>query len=171
VGRLDYELTEDDYLAFNQHAAVAAPALVAQSRRARLLWTVVIPLALGVGLWILERDAALAVIAAAIAAGTLWFTWPYFLRRSVTARLRRLAATTGLGRTGATTLVWDDHGITESAASSRASVGWERLDRVEETPRHLFLFVGPLEGLIVPKRAGGEVAELARYARERIPPG
>ncbi|MDQ7992128.1 MAG: YcxB family protein [Propionicimonas sp.] len=166
--RLDYELTNDDYVAFNQHAAVTAPALVGQARRVRVAGTVVVPVVAGLGLWVLERDPVQALFVAAVGAAVVWFSWPPIQRATTAVQLKRMSAATGLGRTGPTTLVWDDHWITESASATQASVGWERLDRVEETPQHVFLFVGPLEGLVVPKRAGVGASELARYARERI---
>lgn len=168
MGQLNYDLTDDDYLAFNQHAAVSAPALADQARRVRIIGVVVVPLLVGIVMWAVERNPPFALLLAGIAAAVTWFSWPRVHRWAVTSQLRRVAATSGLGRTGATRLGWDEATITEAATSSRATVGWDRLERVEETPDHLFLFVGPLEGLIVPKRAGDGVAELARYARERL---
>ena len=168
MGRLTYSLTGDDYLAFNQFVATTLPPYAEQARRVRVIGATVVPLAVGIALWVMERNLVASLLAAAVGAGVLWFTWPGFHRWSVTSRLKRIASTSGLGRTGATTLAWDEERVIEAAKASRAEVGWERLERVEETPRHLFLFVGPQEALIVPKRAGDAVGELAGYARTRL---
>ena len=171
VGRLEYSLTSDDYLAFNLFVATALPPYADQARRVRVIGATVVPLAVGITLWVMERNLVASLLAAAAGAAVLWFTWPGFHSWSVTRRLKRIASTSGLGRTGATTLSWDERGVTEAAKASRAEVGWERLERVEETPRHVFLFVGPQEALIVPKRAGDGVAELAGHARSRLGAG
>ena len=171
MGRLAYSLTSDDYLAFNQFVATALPPYADQARRMRLIGATVVPLAVGITLWVMERNLVASLLAAAVGAAVLWFTWPGFHRWSVTSRLKRLARTSGLGRTGATTLSWDEQQVTEAARASRAEVGWERLERVAETPGHVFLFVGPQEALIVPKRAGDGGAELAGYARSRLASG
>lgn len=168
MGRLTYALTSDDYLAFNQYVATTLPPFADQARRVRVVGATVVPLVVAIALWAIDRNVVAALAAAAVAAAILWFTWPAFHRWSLTSRLKRIAATSGLGRTGATTLSWDGQRVTEAAKASRAEVGWERLERVEETGRHLFLFVGPQEALIVPKRAGDGVGELAAYARTRL---
>ena len=68
-------------------------------------------------------------------------------------------------------LTWDESGLVESAVASQAIVGWERVRRVAETAEHLFVFIGDLDALIVPKRAGQAVAELARFAQVRVATG
>ena len=168
---LRYSLTSDDYLAFNEYVATSLPPYADQARQVRVAGAIAVPLAVGITLWAVERNLVASVLAAAVAAAILWFTWPGFHRWSVISRLKRLAAASDLGRTGATTLSWDEDRVTEAAKASRAEVGWERLERVAETPRHLFLFVGPQEALIVPKRAGDDVGVLAGYARNRLAGG
>ena len=168
---LKYSLTSDDYVAFNEYVATSMPPYADQARRARVVGATMVPLVVGIALWVLERNLLASVIGAAVASVILWFTWPGFHRWSVASRLKRLASSGELGRTGATTLAWDEERVTEAARASRAEIGWERLERVAETPKHLFLFVGAQEALIVPKRAGEDTAELAGYARARLDGG
>lgn len=171
MGRLEYTLTNDDYIAFNQYAAKHTPAIVGQSRRIRTTGTLAAAVMAAVVFWLVSHDVATAVLMTAAAAGVMWFIWPATQRRAVDAQLNRLAKTGELGRLGATVLTWDSDGLTESATASRAIVGWERVRRVEETAQHLFVFTGDLEALIVPKRAGDGAAELGRIARARLAAG
>lgn len=166
--RLEYELTNDDYLAFNRHLARTSPTVLAQVERAR---RVVVASAVGIGLavlWLATRELILSVVATAIATAVMWLTWTALHHRNMDAQLRRMARKGDLGRLGPTVLTWDDRRITESATASQAIVGWQRVQRVEETEQHLFLMLGDLEALVVPKRAGAGVAELAVFARTKL---
>lgn len=171
MGRLEYTLTNDDYVAFNQHAARSAPALLAQARRVRVTGTLLISVLAVVVFWFVSREWATTLLMTVVLAAVMWFSWPPIQRRTIEAQLRRIAKSGELGRLGATTLTWDRNGITETATASQAVAGWERLRRVEETPDHLFLFLGELEALVVPKRAGDGVDDLARFARARLATG
>ena len=171
MGRLEYTLTNDDYVAFNRYAARHAPAIVAQSRRIRRTGTVVAAAAAAVAFWLISGELFTMLLMTVAAAAVMWFIWPVVQRRTVDAQLNRLARTGELGRLGATVLTWDEAGLTEAATASHAAVGWERIRRIGETDRHLFLFTGDLEALIVPKAAGDGVAELARFAQARLAGG
>lgn len=168
MGRLEYTLTNDDYIAFNRYAATHNPVIVAQSRRIRATGTLAVVVLAGVAFWLVSHEVLATVALTAAAAGVMWFIWPSTQRRAINAQLSKLAKAGDLGRLGPTVLTWDDDGLTESATASRAVVGWERVRRVEETAGHLFVFAGELEALIVPKRAGDGVAELAAYARTQV---
>jgi hypothetical protein len=171
MGRLEYDLTNDDYIAFNRHLARTSPTIQAQLVRAQRMGGFV---TLGVGaalVWLLTRNLMITVIAVAAVTVTTWFMWSSLYRRTLDAQLKRMARTGDLGRLGATVLTWDENGLTESAADSQAIVGWPRLQGVEETDQHLFLMLGDLEALVVPRRAGAEVAALAAAAQTKLAVG
>jgi hypothetical protein len=171
MGRLEYTLTNDDYVAFNQYAAKHTPAIVAQARRIRTTGTLAAGVMAAVVFWLVSRELLTTVLMTAAAAGMMWFIWPGAQRRAVNTQLNKLAKAGDLGRLGETVLTWDESGLVESAVASQAIVGWERVRRVAETAEHLFVFIGDLDALIVPKRAGQAVAELARFAQVRVATG
>ena len=164
MNRLEYDLTNDDYVAFNERVARTAPGVVDQYRRIRMIGTVATAVAIG----LLVREPVEALVMAALVGTVMWFAFVPIVRRSMRAQLRRLAKAGNLGRLGPTVLTWDPYGITESATDSEASVGWPRVTRIDETDDHLFVFTGDLEALVVPRRAGADVAELAVYARTQL---
>ncbi len=168
MGRLEYTLTNDDYIAFNQYAAKHTPAIVAQARRIRTTGTLAAAVMAAVVFWLVSGELFTTVLMTSAAGAVMWFIWPSTQRRSVNAQLNRLAKAGELGRLGATVLTWDADGLTEAATSSRALVGWDRVRRIEATAQHVFVFTGDLEALIVPKRAGAGVAELVRFAQVRL---
>lgn len=167
MDRLEYSLTNDDYLAFNRYAATHHTTIGAYARRVRVNGTVAAGLLALIVFWLVSQDPFLTAITTILAAGVMWMLWPWAQRRAIDSQLNKLAKTGDLGRLGDTVLTWDDSGLTESAAASQAIVGWERVRRVEETASHVFIFLGELEALIVPKRAGAGVAELVRAAQAR----
>ncbi|MGC3955001.1 MAG: YcxB family protein [Propionicimonas sp.] len=171
MGRLEYALTNDDYVAFNRFAATSAPAIVAQSRRVRVTGTLVTAVLAVVVFWLVSGDLLTTALMTAVLAAVMWFIWPATHQRAINTQLRRLAKAGELGRLGHTVLTWDESGLTETAEASHARVGWERVRRVEESTRHLFLFTGDLEALIVPRSAGDGVADLACFARSRLSAG
>ena len=171
MGRLEYTLTNEDYVAFNHYAARHTPAIMAQARRIRTTGTAAAAVMAAVVFWLLSGELLTTLLTTVAAAAVMWFVWPSAQRRAINSQLNRLAKAGDLGRLGATVLTWDADGLTETALASRATVGWERVRRVEETAQHILIFTGDLEALIVPKRAGDGVAELARFARARLAAG
>lgn len=171
MGQLEYDLVDDDYIAYNLHLAATSPAIRRQIDRGRWIGTVVV-VVLGTAVFgLLEGAWVTGLVLGVVVAVVMWFGWPRFARRSVTAQLRRLSRQGALGRTGPVRLRWDDTGLHEDAIGASATAEWSRVDRVEETAEHLFLFLGPLEALVVPRRAGGAVVTLAQEARTRTAQG
>jgi hypothetical protein len=66
-------------------------------------------------------------------------------------------------------LTWDDQRVYETFDGMGSYVDWNRLVRVAETADHLYLLRGEADPIIVPKRAGSVVAQLAAEARWRVP--
>lgn len=168
MGRLEYTLTNDDYIAFNRYAAKHNPAIVAQARRVRVTGTLATMVVGAVTFWLISQEALTTLLMTAAVTGVMWSVWPSSHRRAINAQLNRLAKEGDLGRLGETVLTWDDEGLTEAATASRAIVGWEGVRRLEETAQHLFVFTGDLEALIVPKRAGPAVADLVAVAQAKL---
>lgn len=167
MGSLEYTLGNDDYIAFNSHVAFTSPAFRAQSQRVRATGTIAAAATAALVLWLLDRNVAGALIMAAAVALSMWLSWPWIHRRTTISQLKRVASKGDLGRTGPVQLGWDETGLHEDVPGGRSTADWSRLRRVGETKDHLFLFLGDLEALIVPKRAGSGVAELAAFARAR----
>ncbi|WP_262340811.1 YcxB family protein, partial [Bordetella pertussis] len=43
-------------------------------------------------------------------------------------------------------------GVDDAAAGASGTMPWEAVGQVEETASHLYLFISPLQGVIIPKR-------------------
>ena len=169
MGRLDYVLSDDDYVAFNTDVYRYSPGFVAASRAQRNLLCLVVPLAI-VCIGALQGYPLLVLVVGGLAAAAvLWLLWPRLVTQSVRSQLKRAKASGVLSRTGAVALTWDDQRVYETFHDMGCYVDWSRIRRVAETADHLFLLRSEADPVIVPKRAGAGVAQLGAEARWRVP--
>lgn len=150
--QLEYTLATEDHVAFNAHAALTSRPLRTQATRTRAGGAVLVAALLVLLTGVLRQDWVGGAAAGVVAAVVWWFAFPRLNGWVLGRTLRRLAAHDGLGSVGTVRLTIDDAGLREELAGTTSSVGWERVDRIEETDEHAFVFVGPLAALILPKR-------------------
>ena len=114
MGRLDYVLSDDDYVAFNTDVYRYSPGFVAASRAQRNLLCLVVPLAI-VCIGALQGYPLLVLVVGGLAAAAvLWLLWPRLVTQSVRSQLKRAKASGVLSRTGAVALTWDDQRVYET---------------------------------------------------------
>lgn len=166
---LEYVLTGEDYVAFNLHAATT----LADTRRQLFRYRT--GGALGVALFVVilgvatrSDGLALTFVIAAFAAALWWGLSPRLMQRSMRRTLARIAETSGLGHVGPTSLRLDAHGVYEECGGVATSAKWPEVLRVDETPEHGFIFIGPMAAFIVPKTTGTRVDAFLATARARL---
>jgi hypothetical protein len=90
----------------------------------------------------------------------LALSYEYLLPGLVRMNTRRMLAkqpdTLYLGRHE---LDFGPDGVTDTTASASGRMAWTDVRRVEETPQHLYVILGTLQGVIIPKR-GQDAATL-----------
>lgn len=62
------------------------------------------------------------------------------------------------GQIGKHKVVLSDAGLVESTAVNESSTTWQGLDRIEQNTDYLFVYVGPIQAIIIPKRAFKDAA-------------
>jgi len=155
-------LTTDDHVALVLHVTKHHAPLRKQTARLRLMsvGTVVIGLVVLIGLF--QENWIGGVIFATIVGTIWWFVFPLLQRRTTAGQLRRLARERGgLGAEGPVRLSVDESGIREERTGTTTVVGWEAVERIDETDDYAFVFSSPLEAMILPRRAEGAPALLA----------
>lgn len=173
LSQLDYELTNDDFVAFGVHAWVTNSGTGQRKfpgRTATSLLAGVLPLVVVGGLYVAGglQDPVAALVftlsSVCLTVGVSWFAWPASVRRGV----RRQMAGTHQGTAGRYHLEWTEAGVRQDGPRRTLSATWSQVLRVDETPEYLLLYLNDLEALIVPKRVGPGVSDLTRVARERV---
>lgn len=168
----EYEVTRDDHLQFNLHHTSHAPALVALMRRTRITAALLALVSVAAGglliaKWPLPTSLTLAVLLAA----AVWLTITPFQRWFTRRTLRRMSLADQLGESGRHRLGIDAKGLHENAPGGVTHVPWDRVQRIDETPTHAFIYTGANAALILPK-AGREpqVDVMLTQIRERMQP-
>jgi len=171
LGRIAYDLTPDDYVAFNVHTSLALPETRRQIAQGRA-WGAVLMAVVAGGIFglVLDDGPVVPLVFASLAAVAWWVVSPWTLRRGIRRSVERIARTSGLGVVGPASLEADEVGLCEDCAGVVNTAPWSSIQRIEETPTHAFIHVGPLAAVIVPKRAAG-AEDLIRVVRARIGQG
>lgn len=165
---IEYDLTSDDYVAFNEHVSLTIPEYRQQVAQVRIWGALLMLVFTGtMGVALSEDGAVVPLVIAVLIAVGWWMTSPWWLRRAIRRRVVRIAATSGLGVLGPTSVSADAGGLRAECGGVVNTAPWSAILRVEDAADHGFIFVGPVAAIIVPKRAAGAPALLAAV-RERI---
>lgn len=92
------------------------------------------------------------------------FVLPWLVRMNTRRMLARQPDGLFLGRHQ---LVFDADGIQDSVAAASGRIDWADVRRVEETPQHLYVILGALQGVIIPKRGQAQATLDAVRAQVR----
>lgn len=153
---LEYEITSDDLVAFNLHAGTTDAAVTKQRAISRVGGSAAVLVTL-TALLAIEGHWIAGPVVGGVAALVFWMVWPriwgWLLRRNVL----RLAKAGGLGTPGPCRIWVDADGVHEATPYGTSGVAWAGIARIDETATHVFIFIGPVEAYIIPKRIGEAV--------------
>ena len=165
---LEFELTQDDLIAYNLYGLTTSPTFRRWAGRYRLIGAlaVLIILALVIGF---DGDLLLGAVAGVIAAAIFWFIWPRVWAWMTKRNVRRLAESGGLGKPGRCRLWYDDQGVHDQTPGGTSSVTFAGIDRIEESATHAFIFTAPMQAYVIPMRIGEyAVAEFLAVVRAKV---
>lgn len=150
---LEYDLTTDDFVALNLHAATTSPTIQTSRARSRV-WGSVGVFVGGLLLVGLEGSWLEALVVASLGSAVFWFVWPPTWSWFLTRNVRRLARAGGLGVPGRCRLWIDEDGVHDQTPTGSSSVAWSGVVRLDETDTHAFIYVGPVQAYVIPRRIG-----------------
>ncbi|MDQ6212242.1 YcxB family protein [Achromobacter insolitus] len=169
--RMDVQMTADDYADFAVYV-YKRPELRRRRYRSHLRFAVLMIVALlayliwqtwdGKGpnwaqiLPVYFEGLAVGLGILALLALAYEFVLPSLVRMNTRRMLKRQPDELFLGRHQ---LDFGPEGITDTTATASGRMDWSDVRRVEETPEHLYVILGTLQGVIIPKR-GQDAATL-----------
>ncbi|MFE0843243.1 YcxB family protein [Achromobacter insolitus] len=175
--RMDVQMTADDYADFAVYV-YKRPELRRRRYRSHLRFAVLMIVALlayliwqtwdGKGpnwaqiLPVYFEGLAVGLGILALLALAYEFVLPSLVRMNTRRMLKRQPDELFLGRHQ---LDFGPEGITDTTATASGRMDWSDVRRVEETPEHLYVILGTLQGVIIPKR-GQDTATLDRVRGE-----
>jgi hypothetical protein len=172
---LEFTLTQADLAAFAAHQAQESGEEAVRGKRFRLIsaWLVgiaayLVVVALSAVPLLLNQQfgwAALGEVVAlgfGFALGLLDWRKGGLLTGPLLARRYRFKAREALAATGAErTLTLDESGFTVAAGKRSTRVPWSAIQRIAEAPGHYFIYTGPTEAHVLPRR--GREAEAKAF--------
>lgn len=173
---LEYELTTDDFVAFNESFMRTSEAMRRQATKYRRLMSAIAGLSLVVVIGFGFDDFAAGVLLGTMSAVVLWWLAPRLWGRAIQRHISAMAAGEGLGVTGAYRLTASDSGLCEESPGGSACAEWAAIQRVDRTSEHVFVYSGPTQAFVVPVRAGASavdelVSEVERRRASLTPAG
>jgi len=165
---LEFRLEESDLLAFSEHHIDQSPA--SRETRRRQTYGYAVLFALFGLIFLFFGEGALAI--AFLVLGPLWIAyWPWRLRQ---IRRKQILAAYREGNNPAleNTVVLGiaDDGLTCVSPTSQSRTAFRALQRIAETPEHVFVYLGPLQAHVIPRRRviRGDVDKFVQELRRRV---
>lgn len=166
---IKYELTLDDYIAFNLFHTSNSGAL----RRRRIVGTVLTSFITFVGTLLIghppELGIGFSVIIALFCVVISWYVYKLAYGRAQSRTVRRMYQE-GCNKSilGPREVTIDENSIFSRSEFIEARYFWKGVDRIIETPDHAFLYVAAVSALIIPKReiASGDPLQFIEQAVE-----
>jgi len=166
---IEYEVREQDLIAFNEHQLAASEALQKVMRRHQAVVPGII-VAMALIFFFYYKDMPSAIFVGLI--GLLWgFGVPAFLKWSWRKQVHALYTEEEKACVlGCYTLRIEPKTLVEINANGESRMPWSEILRVEATRKHAFIFVSPTTALIVPRKAisRGDLHEFIKEADQRI---
>jgi hypothetical protein len=152
---LEFELTQDDLIAYNLYGLSTSPEFRRWAGRYRLIGSLAVLTILTL-IIAFDGDLLAGAVAGFVAAGIFWIAWPRLWSWMTKRNVVRLAAGGSLGKPGRCKIWYDDHGVHDQTPGGAT---------------HAFIFTGPMQGYVIPMRVGEyAVAEFLAVVRARMEP-
>ncbi|QIK83683.1 YcxB family protein [Sanguibacter sp. HDW7] len=167
---LEFFLTTEDHVAFNEHVARTSPVLRKQRATARIVGAVLCgATSLGIA-WAFERSLPVALVTGLLTAVVMWFLLPRILWRSLLRSIRKMVAKGLVGPVGEVRVTLAEDGLTVQISGMTSSLPWASIEGVAETEDHYFVFASPVAAIVVPRRVPGaaELIDAVRAASVRL---
>jgi hypothetical protein len=159
-----YQLVPDDHAALASHMFAPGGGAARRLRTTRFVLPVLLVLLVLPSLAVRHALTRVDWIFLAVGAGWILLL-PTWQSGQIARRMRSLAHS-GLSRDsiGYRELVVDERGVTERTAYGTLHRHWSGIERIAETPDHLFVYYAVHAALIVPKSWLGESVGALRHA-------
>lgn len=166
---IEYEVREQDLIAFNEHQInESAPMQKVMRRHQSVVPGLIVAMSLLMFFYFKDIPSAIYIGIIGVCWGLgipAFFKWSW--RRQVRAMYTEEEKTCVLGRY---TLRVEPEALVEISASGESRIAWEQVLRVEVTKHHAFVFVSSTSALIVPRKtlSKGDLHAFIKDADERI---
>jgi len=149
--QIDYEITVEDAAAFSVYNFRTSPRIKGRLRRTQVVG-ILATLVLAIW-WPGSSDIVRLIFT--ILSLILWiFGCPLYYRWAIRRNaLKAYSATKSKGVLGKHTITIDPSGVTEKGSVSESKNTWSGVEKIEDDTQYIYIFTGPLQAQVIPKRA------------------
>jgi len=166
---IEYELREQDLIAFNEFQLKKSDAIQKRMRRHQILLPGFLAI-IAMVVWLYFQDTL-----AFMYIGLLALFWavatPLYFRWSTRRQIRKLySEEEKLNLFGSNRLRIEPHQLVEINRNGESGIGWDEVLRIETNRHYAFLFIGIDSALIIPRATvkTGDLHEFVKEADQKI---
>lgn len=153
--QLNYKLTDEDYIEFNEfHQLIHSEV----GKRNLFLLKLIGPMIsiLAIVIFILARAEIMLIVIEAIVLCIFSMVWIAFskkiMKRGIRKTILKMKETDGLPFAEETTLNFTEDQIIEITKNQELKVDYKKIEDVCETEKDFYVYISSMEALIIPKR-------------------
>ena len=167
--KIDYNLTEEDYLNFNLYHAKNSKTVAKSLLIQRFLSPIIFLIAAFIFSWIDDVSLVGSLITFSII-GILWIVYypKYFYRLIIRNSKKMFKEGKNDGLLGEHCMMLSDEGIVDANPNGETKVKWAGIKRFEEDDKYLYIYNSAVSAYIIPKRALTNVVDVQSYVKAKL---
>ena len=164
---IEYELTKDDLYAFQWRSAFTSSRARRQGWKPYAFLFIFLLLVCVLqsygpdGFNFSLLNFAVLLVCFPIVALATWLSTRITVRRFINKTLKEERPEKG--QLGKHKVVLTDTGLVESTAVNESSRTWAGIDRIEQDSNYIFVYVAPIQAIIIPKRAFRDLSAIEAF--------
>lgn len=151
--KIEFNLTKDDYIAFNMHHIETSPTI----RRSLLIQQYGVSVIFLIVPYFFSRISRAPMLASFIVYGAIFLAWilyypKYFMHATKKRIIKLIDEGDNSAILGIHSITLTDEGIVQESRTGESKSTWGSVKRIDETSEHIYIFIGTVNAYLVPKR-------------------
>ncbi len=162
--RIDFTLTQEDYIAYNIHHIENSPSL----KRALNIQRYGLALIFLIFPFIIAAMTSISLTLWLLVYGTIFVVWirfyPKYYMNSTRKRIIRLIQEgNSASLLGDRSVILTDEAVEEISPQGESRVTWGSIERIDETDEYIYIYTSPVNAYLVPTRAFEGTAQKSEF--------
>jgi hypothetical protein len=152
--KVEYDLTKEDYIAFNMHHIDHSPTI----KRSLFIQRYIVALIFLAFPFIYSRVSGAALLLPLIVYGVVFIIWILYYPRYFTASMKKrilkmINEGSNASLFGPRSITLNESGVTETSENDESRSSWRSIEKIDETAEHIYIYISSINAYLVPVRA------------------
>ena len=152
--KVEYDLTKEEYIAFNMHYIENSPTL----KRSLFIQRYVVALVFLAFPFIFSKIFGAPMLLSFIVYGAIFVAWilyypKYYMATTKKRILRMIDEGSNANLYGLRSMALTEVGVEEISEHGESRSSWNSIERIDETANHIYIFISSMNAYLVPIRA------------------